>query len=121
MWRAQSPLILDDPAPHIGAAYNLTGYESADLNHYAAIFSAALGRTIRYHDVPLSEWADMLKSAGVPIHLLSHLTAMAELHARGRYDRMTDDLVKLTGKTPMSMRDFVRLNAVEFARREARA
>jgi uncharacterized protein YbjT (DUF2867 family) len=113
--------ILDNPAPHVGAVYNLTGYESADLNHYAAIFSAVLGRIIRYRNVPLSQWADTLKSAGVPAHLLSHLVAMAELHAQGRYDRMTDDLVKLTGKTPMSMHDFVKLNAVEFARREAQA
>src|SRR5437588_610081 len=27
--------ILDDPAPHIGHIYNLTGPESADLDHYA--------------------------------------------------------------------------------------
>jgi uncharacterized protein YbjT (DUF2867 family) len=113
--------VLDNPAPHIGTVYNLTGYESADLNHYAAMFSAALGRTIRYRNVPLAEWTNMLKSAGVPAHLLSHLTTMAELHAQGRYDRMTDDLMKLTGKTPMSMHDFVKLNAVEFGRRGGRA
>ncbi len=47
-------VILDDPAPHIGHIYNLTGFESADLNHYARAFSAALGRTIRYRDVPLA-------------------------------------------------------------------
>jgi hypothetical protein len=28
--------ILDDPAPHIGHIYNLTGPESVDLDHYAA-------------------------------------------------------------------------------------
>src|SRR5215469_8202723 len=31
--------ILDDPAPHIGHIYDLTGPESADLDHYARIFS----------------------------------------------------------------------------------
>ena len=39
--------ILDDPAPHIGHIYDLTGPESADLDHYARVFSEALGRTIR--------------------------------------------------------------------------
>jgi hypothetical protein len=39
---------------------------------------------------------------------------MAELHAQGRYDRLTDDLVKLTGQPPVSMRDFVNLNAAAF-------
>jgi uncharacterized protein YbjT (DUF2867 family) len=40
-------VILDDPVPHIGHVYNLTGFESADLDHYARIFSEALGRPIR--------------------------------------------------------------------------
>lgn len=114
-------VILDDPASHIGRVYNLTGFESADLNHYARVFSEVLGRTIRYRDVPLSVWTDALRGFGVPTHLVSHLAAMAELHVRGRYDRMTDDLFKLTGTTPTSMYDFVKLHAAEFTRSEATA
>jgi uncharacterized protein YbjT (DUF2867 family) len=114
-------VILDDPAPHIGHVYSLTGFESADLDRYARVFSEALGRTIRYRDVPLSAWIDRLRQAGVPAHLVSHLAAMAELHAQGRYDRMTDDLIKLTGEKPTSMHDFVKLHAAEFTRREATA
>jgi uncharacterized protein YbjT (DUF2867 family) len=53
-------VVLDDPAPHIGQIYNLTGLESADLEHYARVFSEALGRTIRYRDVPLSGWSKQL-------------------------------------------------------------
>lgn len=114
-------VILDDPAPHIGQIYNLTGFESADLTHYARVFSAALGRTISYRDVPLSAWIDRLRATGVPAHLLGHLATMAELHARGRYDRMTDDLFTLTGQRPTSMHDFVRLHAAEFTQHEAAA
>ena len=109
-------MILDDPAPHIGQIYNLTGFKSADLDHYARVFSEALGRTIRYRDVPLSAWTDKLRGAGVPAHLVNHLAVMAELHAQGRYDRMTDDLFKLTGKTPTSMHDFVKRHQAEFTR-----
>jgi uncharacterized protein YbjT (DUF2867 family) len=107
--------ILDDPAPHIGQVYNLTGFESADLDHYAGIFSEALGRTIRYRNVPLSAWTDTLRGFGVPTHLVNHLAVMAELHVQGRYDRMTDDLFQLTGKTPTSLYDFVKLHAKEFS------
>lgn len=114
-------VIIDEPAPHIGHVYNLTGFESADLDHYARVFSEALGRTIRYRNVPLSEWTDRLREAGVSMHLVKHLAVMANLHAQGRYDRMTDDLFKLTGKTPTSMHDFVKLHAAEFTRREATA
>ncbi len=112
--------ILDDPASHIGQVYNLTGFESADLDYYACVFSEALGRTIRYRNVPLSAWTDTLREFGVPTHLVNHLAVMAELHMQGRYDRMTDDLFKLTGKTPTSMYDFVKLHATEFTSSEAK-
>ena len=39
---------------------------------------------------------------------------MTELNKQGRYDRMTDDVFKLTGEKPISMRGFVKLHAVEF-------
>ena len=106
----------DDPAPHIGHIYNLTGPESANLYHYARVFSEALGRTIRYRDAPISEWSEKLRAAGLPEHVVHHLTVMTELHKQGRYDRMSEDYLKLTGETPTSMADFVKLHAAEFTR-----
>ena len=44
---------------------------------------------------------------------------MTELNKQGRYDRMTDDLFKLTGQKPISMYDFVKLHAAEFTRARA--
>jgi len=41
---------------------------------------------------------------------------MTELHKQGRYDRMSEDYLKLTGETPTSMADFVKLHAAEFTR-----
>jgi uncharacterized protein YbjT (DUF2867 family) len=109
-------VVLDDPTPHIGQIYNLTGLESADLEHSARVFSEALGRTIRYRDVPLSGWSKKLLEAGVPAHIVKHLSVMTEMTKQGRYDRMTDDLFKLTGRKPISMYDFVKLHASEFTR-----
>src|SRR5262252_9084554 len=109
-------VVLEDPKPHIGKIYNLTGLESADLEHYARVFSEALGRPIRYRDVPLSGWSEKLLGAGVSAHIVKHLSVMTELTKQGRYDRMTDDLFKLTGQKPMSMYDFVKLHAAEFTR-----
>jgi len=114
-------IILDDPAPHIGRIYNLTGLESGDLDHYARVFSKALGRTIRYRDVPLSGWNEKLLNSGMPPHTAKHLSVMAELNKQGRYDRMTDDLFQLTGQKPIGMYDFVKLHAAEFTRDETTA
>ena len=109
--------VFGDPAPHIGQIYDLTGPESADLNHYASVFSEALGRPIRYSDVPLPAWSEGFRQAGFPEHLVKHLSAMTELNKQGCYDRMTDVMYKLTGKSPMNMRDFVKLHATEFEQR----
>jgi uncharacterized protein YbjT (DUF2867 family) len=109
-------VILDEPAPHLGRVYNLTGYESASMDHYARVFSEALGRTICYRNVPLAAWVDKLRELGVPPHLASHLAVMADLHAQGRYDRMTDDLFKLTGQPPTRMYDFVKQHEAQFKR-----
>lgn len=108
--------ILDNPAPHIGKIYNLTGPESATLAHYAQVFSDVLGRPIRYNDVPVAAWSDKLREMRVPEHLVRHLSTMGELHARGRYDRLTDDLLRLTGRTPTSMREFVERHVADFTR-----
>jgi uncharacterized protein YbjT (DUF2867 family) len=111
-------VILDDPAPHIGQIYDLTGPESADLNHYARVFSEALGRPIRYRDVALSAWSEGLRQMKFPEHVVRHLAAMAELTRQGRYDRMTDTFRKLTGEAPTNMRDFVKLHAAAFMQPE---
>jgi hypothetical protein len=39
---------------------------------------------------------------------------MADLHRAGRYDRMSDDVRTLTGRGPLSVREFVRNNAAAF-------
>src|SRR3989449_3943264 len=35
---------------------------------------------------------------GFPVHLVHHLATMADLHRAGRYDRMSDDVLTLTGQ-----------------------
>src|SRR5262249_2986626 len=74
-------------------------------------------RPIRYRDVPLPAWSESLRQAGLPEHLVRHLSAMAELTRQGRYHRMTDTMCKLTGAAPTNMRDFVKLHAAEFKQR----
>jgi uncharacterized protein YbjT (DUF2867 family) len=40
--------LLEDPLPHIGNIYELTGPQSEDMEFYAQEYSKALGRTITY-------------------------------------------------------------------------
>ena len=108
-------VLMADPAPHIGQVYELTGPTSEDMHGVAAQYARALGREVRYVDVPREPWeADLIANAASP-HLAAHLCAMAELHRQNRYDRLTDDVERLTGAPPMSVEDFVRRNAHAYA------
>jgi hypothetical protein len=71
--------------------------------------------------VPLSGWSENPLAAGVPAHTVEHLCVMTEMTKQGRYDRMTEDLFKLTGQKPTSMYDFVKLHAAEFTRERTAA
>jgi hypothetical protein len=77
-----------------------------------------VGRTSRrrYRDAPTSEWSEKLRVARLSAHVVHHLTVMTELHKQERYDRMSEDYLKLTGEPPTSMADFVKLHAAEFTR-----
>ena len=107
--------LLENPQPHIGKIYQLTGPQSENMHFYAQEYSKALGRTITYQDIPLGPWRDALLERRWPVHVVNHLAAMADLHRAGRFDRMSDDVLTLTGQGPLSVQEFVRKNASTFS------
>jgi uncharacterized protein YbjT (DUF2867 family) len=106
--------LLENPQPHIGKVYHLTGPQSENMHFYAQEYSNALGRTITYQDIPVEPWRDALRERGFPVHVVNHLTTMADLHRAGRFDRMSDEVLMLTGQRPLSVQEFVRNNAAAF-------
>jgi uncharacterized protein YbjT (DUF2867 family) len=106
--------VMLDPAPHIGRVYELTGPRSEDMHGVAAQYSRALGREIRYVDVPPEPWEAHVHATAASPHLAAHLCAMAALHRANRYDRLTNEVERLTGAPSMSIEEFVRRNAQLF-------
>jgi len=106
--------LLENPQPHIGKIYHLTGPQSENMHFYAQEYSKALGRTITYQDIPVEPWRDALRARGFPVHVVNHLTTMADLHRAGRFNRMSDEVLMLTGQPPLSVQEFVRKNAAAF-------
>jgi hypothetical protein len=49
-----------------------------------------------------------------PVHLVHHLSTMADLHRAGSYDRRSSDVLTLTGQKPLSVQEFVRKHAAVF-------
>ncbi|HKW15001.1 MAG TPA: NAD(P)H-binding protein [Candidatus Krumholzibacteria bacterium] len=111
--------VLADPTAHLGKIYELTGPQSQDMDGVAREFSAALNREITYSDIDPEKWEQVLKTYKLPEHVTGHLVAMGALHRAGRYDRSADGVQRLTGRQPMSVREFVSLNADEFGGRRS--
>ena len=111
--------VLADPGPHLGQVYELTGPKSQDMHAVAREYSEALNREVTYADIPPEDWELELKKLGLPQHLTRHLVTMAELNRAGRYDRLSDGVVRLTGRPAMSVREFVSLHADEFGGRRS--
>jgi NAD(P)H dehydrogenase (quinone) len=111
--------VLADPVPHLGRIWELTGPRSQDMDGIAREFSDALNREVTYSDVNPEEWEQKLRKQGMPEHLTGHLLAMGELHRAGRYDRWADGVQQVTGRPPMSVREFVLRYAEEFGGRRS--
>ncbi|GAB4055504.1 NmrA family NAD(P)-binding protein [Catellatospora paridis] len=100
--------VLQDPAPHVGHVYELTGPRTVDMTQMAEEFSRALGRPVTYTDVPLDLWrAEVLSKAGLPPHTEAHIATMARLHHENRYDRTSDDVARVTGTPAQTIGEFV--------------
>ncbi len=106
--------VLAEPKGYIGQALEMTGPRSEDLTAVAEEFSRALGRKIRYVDVPPDVWEAELKAKNISPHVVNHLTAMGWLHRENRYDRFTPVVEQVTGAKPMTIESWVRANARTF-------
>jgi uncharacterized protein YbjT (DUF2867 family) len=99
--------VMRDPASHAGQAYVLNGPELLDYHQVAAIFSEELGRPIHYREPsifrfwrtvgPRVTWDTLLFMIGVYV-----------MTRKGKNADMTDTLPRLLGRSPRTMRDFVR-------------
>lgn len=106
--------ILVDPAPHLSKSYALTGPELKDMHGFAEDYTAALGRPVAYVPEEVEAWSRtfinetlLQESLGDPAaarHVAEHLKIQAKLVAGGRYDVISDQLERLLGRPPRTVR-----------------
>lgn len=100
-----SAVILRHPSGYAGRVIELTGPRSIDMDALAEEYAAALGRPVRYVDVPLEVWRDgELRKRGLPDHVYEHILTMAKLHAADRYNRLTDSVETILHRPATSLR-----------------
>jgi uncharacterized protein YbjT (DUF2867 family) len=95
---------------HRGQTYELTGSEAITFDEIAERLSAAVGYTVEYVDMPVTEYETALQAAGLPEWWAKEL---ADINGRGFYGaggcaRVTSTIEELLGRPPRSFDDFAR-------------
>ncbi|MCV7151661.1 NAD(P)H-binding protein [Mycolicibacterium pyrenivorans] len=86
-----------------------------DVDGLARNLAGALGHPVAGADIPHTQWAEqILEPAGLPPHVAHHIDTMARLHRAHRYERLTDDVERVTGRPAVTMQQYVAENAAKF-------
>ena len=99
-----------DPAAHQDVAHTLTGAERLDFDQVAAILTEVLGRPIRYTHPSLPRFWARMRRRGVGVDTIAFMSIVYTLTRTGRNEPMTQDLPRLLGRAPRTLREFAEDN-----------
>jgi uncharacterized protein YbjT (DUF2867 family) len=89
-----------------GKIFQLTGPEALRYDDAAAVLGQAIQREVRYVPMEDEEFAKTLSQAGLPEEYVAYILSLFRVTRTGRLSQPTDDLERLTGKTPRSLREY---------------
>ncbi|MEA2644622.1 MAG: hypothetical protein QOG08_1648, partial [Chloroflexota bacterium] len=99
---------------HEGKTYPLTGPESLSMAEVAEKISAAIGKTIRYVDVPPAEANSGRLAAGMPPYLAEGLDELFAERRKGKESTVWPTIKDVFGMQPTTFDQFANRNAAIF-------
>ncbi|MCB9759897.1 MAG: NAD(P)H-binding protein [Alphaproteobacteria bacterium] len=110
---AVAAAILAAPDAHLGRTYTLTGPEALSEPELAALVSGAIGREVRYIDLP----PDALRQgmAGAPDWMIDDMLALEAVKANGWAQAISPDVEAILGRPPASAASAIAENAARLA------
>ncbi len=93
---------------HEGKTYTLTGPASISIHDVAAGLSKALGKEVKYVDVPLEAGREGMISMGLPEWVADAFGEYMTAFIAGYGDFTTPDVEKVTGNPPRSFETFAK-------------
>jgi uncharacterized protein YbjT (DUF2867 family) len=93
---------------HEGETYDLTGPEAFTLVEAAETISRLTGRETSYHDETVAEAYASRAGSGAPDWQVEAWVSTYTAIAAGELERISDDIERLTGRTPGTLADVLR-------------
>ncbi|RYG70699.1 SDR family oxidoreductase [bacterium] len=100
---------------HVGKHYDITGPEALTHAEMAAQLSEALGRSIRYVDVPGAALKEMVLGVGFPLWQADGLVEEYALYSEGEAAEVGSGVSEALGREARSFKDFARDYAGAFS------
>ena len=91
---------------HAGRTYTLTGLEALSNSRIAEILTAALGRQIKYVNLPPEQMRQALLGAGVPEWNANGILDLETLYRDGKASRVTGDVELVLERQPIAYEQF---------------
>lgn len=88
------------------ATYTVTGKQSLTPKEIAAIATEATGKPLEVVTVTDEQLGQGIRGAGLPGFVADMLVSADANTRAGKFDIVTDDFAKLTGKQPQSLKDY---------------
>jgi uncharacterized protein YbjT (DUF2867 family) len=106
--------ILKEPKTHFSKEYTLTGSESLSHEQFAEIFSSVLEKKITNIAPSNDEYKATLLSYNLPQELVDFMGNLYSAIEAGKFTKNTDDYEIITGKKPITAKEFIELNRTIF-------
>lgn len=99
---------LVQPEEHVTEVYEITSDKAYTFGQYADILSTITGKDISYTDIPLNDFVEGLKQAGLDEETIGMAKVSAEGVVNGALNHTSDDLQKLLGRAPTGTDEFLK-------------
>lgn len=112
---------LVDPDSHAGARYAPTGPQALTFGEVAGIIADVTGGPVTHNDIDSDAWIGGAVAAGfVPADYAVMLRWLTGSIISGNGSRPNDDIEMVTGRPPVTFREFARRNALAWTRQAAK-
>jgi uncharacterized protein YbjT (DUF2867 family) len=105
--------VLRDPAVHAGRTYDLTGPEALTFGEMAAVISEVTGRAVSFHDETVEEAYASRAAYGAPDWQVDAWVSTYTAVRAGELDGVSDDVERLTGRRPTSLREHLQSTSTQ--------